>query len=600
MDNFGGDTNMSVIKDIWKSTPTKQHSEKNEKKRKNKSWTSLTPVSIDTRNIDRLIAQTKEGDDMFASYLKEIDNYGQSMSAPTPKRVACKEILSVPSSTCGEDSFSSDKSTSRSGHEGEEKSTASGAGAATALHPRAPPTSNSNSAGQTKITTAEKNFRCRKNICGGGEAAEEEDGSPTLRLRGLPYNAREEDVIEFLGYHARFLIADNPICLIPNRDGRPSGLALASFVSQATSRIAQRDLDRKMMGTRYVEVFGPLNHTTHRIVNCPGPMTTVMVLRELRALLRKKGSMLMSMVGVLLSDDGRQFLKSLGIGLKAFLQRTEDEFLVEGKKGEEKVIWLRPKNSNAITTTTITTAAAAATMAHTNTMSNQCLNTNDPYVRNHHPQAPTPTPTPHPISKNTSTTNFYQHKSNHSNVIGSSSSSLSHTVNESMNVHPGSSSMNGHKEHKISSSIEQKQYKKDQSESSMNANVNQQVPRPRGQKVNTLNGATSNSAGAGARLTSTQCIPTPHSHAHHGFKFPNNFKLNTKHQHREGNAGALSHKNRTMNVNQPLSNGHQHHHRGSTSSTSIMGNGHQHHSKSTLLALRYNTPMGATHEQHKH
>jgi len=73
-------------------------------------------------------------------------------------------------------------------------------------------------------------------------------------------------------------------------------------------------------------------------------MTEVMVLRELRALLRKKGAMLMSMLGVLLSDEGRQFLKSQGIGLKAFFQRVEDEFVVEGKKGEEKVIWLHPKN----------------------------------------------------------------------------------------------------------------------------------------------------------------------------------------------------------------------------------------------------------------
>lgn len=174
---------------------------------------------------------------------------------------------------------------------------------------------------------------------------EEEDLSPTLRLRGLPYNAREDDVKEFFGYHARFLRADNPISLIPNRDGRPSGLAMACFVSQATARIAQRDLDRKMMGTRYIEVFGPLNHNTHRFMKNPGPMTEGMVLRELRALLRKKGSMLMSMLGVLLSDEGRQFLKSQGIGLKAFFQRVKDEFAIEGKEGEEKLFWLHPKNN---------------------------------------------------------------------------------------------------------------------------------------------------------------------------------------------------------------------------------------------------------------
>eukprot|EP00397_Hematodinium_sp_SG-2012_P001816 GEMP01001821.1.p1 GENE.GEMP01001821.1~~GEMP01001821.1.p1 ORF type:complete len:423 (+),score=58.66 GEMP01001821.1:187-1455(+) len=167
----------------------------------------------------------------------------------------------------------------------------------------------------------------------------EEEVSPTLRLRGLPYSAREGDVREFFGYHTRFLRPDNPISFIPNRDGRPSGLAMASFVSQATARIAQRDLDRKMMGSRYIEVFGPLNQSTHRTFKNHGPISELTVLRELRSLLRKKGTMLMSMMGVLLSDEARQFLKSHGIGLKAFFQRCEEEFQVEGKKGEEKVIW---------------------------------------------------------------------------------------------------------------------------------------------------------------------------------------------------------------------------------------------------------------------
>lgn len=313
MEIFCGDSNMSVIKDIWKSIPTK---EQPEKMTKSKKTAALNPITIDTRNIDRMMAQGKDGDDMFASLLREIDNYGLSMST-TARDETCKEVASnsAPSSTCGEDSFSSEKSTcGETKIFGEEEKLTSSVG---------------------EKSTSEKSMML----------GEEEDLSPTLRLRGLPYNAREEDVRDFFGYHTRFLRAENPISLIPNRDGRPSGLAMVSFVSQATARIAQRDLDRKMMGTRYIEVFGPLNHNTHRFMKNPGPMTEVMVLRELRALLRKKGAMLMSMLGVLLSDEGRQFLKSQGIGLKAFFQRVEDEFVVEGKKGEEKVIWLHPKNS---------------------------------------------------------------------------------------------------------------------------------------------------------------------------------------------------------------------------------------------------------------
>jgi len=160
----------------------------------------------------------------------------------------------------------------------------------------------------------------------------------SLRLRGLPFDATESDVWAFFDGHARFFRPENPVVLIPNRYGRPSGLAIVSFMNQAAARIAQKDLDRKTMGTRYIEVFGPLKGISR--TSNEGSITQITVLQELRAHLSKKDSMLMSMLGVLLSDEARHYLRSNGIGLKEFFEKCADEFVVEGKRGEEQVLRL--------------------------------------------------------------------------------------------------------------------------------------------------------------------------------------------------------------------------------------------------------------------
>jgi len=167
----------------------------------------------------------------------------------------------------------------------------------------------------------------------------------SLRLRGLPFDATESDVWAFFDGHARFFRPENPVVLIPNRYGRPSGLAIVSFMNQAAARIAQKDLDRKTMGTRYIEVFGPLKGISR--TSNEGSITQITVLQELRAHLSKKGSMLMSMLGVLLSDEARHYLRSNGIGLKEFFEKCADEFVVEGKRGEEQVLRLPTYPSGA-------------------------------------------------------------------------------------------------------------------------------------------------------------------------------------------------------------------------------------------------------------
>lgn len=188
---------------------------------------------------------------------------------------------------------------------------------------------------------------------------------PMLRLRGLPYRATQGDVHEFFGRHAANFRMYEPIQLILNRDGRPSGMALVSFQSIGAARDAQVELDKKGMGHRYVEVFGPLSQSSdgrnvgkqlelmgggnHSPVN---PQAERKVLDEVRAIMQFKcGSrVFLSMLGLMLSDQARHSLRVGGIGLKTFMEKYEPEFRVEGERGAEQVLWNpdQMNNSNQI------------------------------------------------------------------------------------------------------------------------------------------------------------------------------------------------------------------------------------------------------------
>ncbi|XP_030458691.1 uncharacterized protein LOC115679229 isoform X2 [Syzygium oleosum] len=72
-----------------------------------------------------------------------------------------------------------------------------------------------------------------------------------LRLRGLPFSAGKDDVLEFF---KDFELSEDSIHIVFNSEGRPSGEAFAEFASAEDSRAAMAK-DRMTLGSRYIELF---------------------------------------------------------------------------------------------------------------------------------------------------------------------------------------------------------------------------------------------------------------------------------------------------------------------------------------------------------
>lgn len=193
--------------------------------------------------------------------------------------------------------------------------------------------------------------------------AEDPDLFRTLRLRGLPYRSREEDVRRFLGPHIRNVAQDGQaVRFITNSDGRPSGFATVRFVSHAAAKSALRELHMKRLDSRYIEVFGlrERGHSRQRHDAASGasgekrareaamePQRDQAV-RECVAFMSapNRQHVLLSMLGVALSDESRTFLKRHALGLKSFLAELDDLFQIEGPKGAERVIYIGGQDGN--------------------------------------------------------------------------------------------------------------------------------------------------------------------------------------------------------------------------------------------------------------
>ncbi|XP_057802430.1 uncharacterized protein LOC131017686 isoform X4 [Salvia miltiorrhiza] len=72
-----------------------------------------------------------------------------------------------------------------------------------------------------------------------------------LRLRGLPFTATKEDIINFF---KDFDLSEDKVHLIANSEGRPAGESFVEFGSPEDSKAAMSK-DRMTLGYRYIELF---------------------------------------------------------------------------------------------------------------------------------------------------------------------------------------------------------------------------------------------------------------------------------------------------------------------------------------------------------
>lgn len=75
-----------------------------------------------------------------------------------------------------------------------------------------------------------------------------------IRLRGLPYTAAIEDILEFMGEHT-IDIKPHGVHMVLNQQGRPSGDAFIQMKSADRAFMVAQKCHKKMMKDRYVEVF---------------------------------------------------------------------------------------------------------------------------------------------------------------------------------------------------------------------------------------------------------------------------------------------------------------------------------------------------------
>jgi len=193
---------------------------------------------------------------------------------------------------------------------------------------------------------------------------EEEDNHAAVQMRGLPYRAQVSDIRSFLGEHCEMLKGEDAVQLVLNRDGRPSGLARVQFNSPTAAKIVRDVLNMRsievqgQVADRYVEIFLYSNKLRFKkpIVGkgdaCGSEGSALdpaalevgkeQVVGECRDHMCTPGKaqLLLSMLGVALSEASRNYLKRTNQGLKHVLVQFPNDFSVEGQKGREIVSYL--------------------------------------------------------------------------------------------------------------------------------------------------------------------------------------------------------------------------------------------------------------------
>ncbi|KAL7595716.1 uncharacterized protein LOC111877496 [Lactuca sativa] len=78
-----------------------------------------------------------------------------------------------------------------------------------------------------------------------------EEDTRVLRMRGLPFSAGKDDIIDFF---KEFRLSEDLIHMTYNSEGRPTGEALVEFSNVDDSKAALAK-DRMTLGSRYIELF---------------------------------------------------------------------------------------------------------------------------------------------------------------------------------------------------------------------------------------------------------------------------------------------------------------------------------------------------------
>jgi RNA recognition motif-containing protein len=77
-----------------------------------------------------------------------------------------------------------------------------------------------------------------------------QEGSHFVKMRGLPYSASEDEVLEFFGLAEELI----KVHFIQDMNGRPSGEAFAEFTTEESATLAL-EKNRENLGNRYIELF---------------------------------------------------------------------------------------------------------------------------------------------------------------------------------------------------------------------------------------------------------------------------------------------------------------------------------------------------------
>uniref|UniRef100_A0A2P2JH66 RRM domain-containing protein n=1 Tax=Rhizophora mucronata TaxID=61149 RepID=A0A2P2JH66_RHIMU len=83
------------------------------------------------------------------------------------------------------------------------------------------------------------------------EGKDSAEHTGVLRLRGLPFSAGKDDIMDFF---KDFVLTEESIQIIMNSEGRPTGEAFVEFASAEDSKAAMAK-DRMTLGSRYIELF---------------------------------------------------------------------------------------------------------------------------------------------------------------------------------------------------------------------------------------------------------------------------------------------------------------------------------------------------------